>query len=82
MKVSDEDLNDILEPVRDEDRDDSLWSVFNVLQEKMIKGGFSAAGKNGKVRRQRPIISVKKDVDYNQRLWAFAERYMPATVTA
>lgn len=82
VSVDDATIAGLLTPSREEDKGDSLWSVFNVLQEKMIKGGFSAAGKNGKVRRQRPIISVKKDVDYNQRLWAFAERYMPATVTA
>lgn len=51
-------------------------------KEKMIKGGFSATGKNGKVRKQRPISSIKKDVEYNQRLWAIAERYMPATMAA
>ena len=51
-------------------------------KEKMIKGGFSATGKNGKVRKQRPISSIKKDVDYNQKLWAIAERFMPATVAA
>jgi hypothetical protein len=48
----------------------------------MIKGGFSATGKNGKARKQRPISSVKKDADYNQQLWALAEKYMPATVAA
>ena len=51
-------------------------------KEKMIKGGFSASGKNGKTRKQRPISSVKKDLDYNQKLWMIAERYMPATMSA
>lgn len=82
VKVDEETIADLLMPVRHEDAGDSLWNVFNVLQEKMIKGGFSATGKNGKVRKQRPISSIKKDVDYNQRLWAIAERYMPATVAA
>ena len=53
-----------------------------IQKEKMIKGGFSATGKNGKVRKQRPISSIKKDVEYNQRLWTIAERYMPATMAA
>jgi hypothetical protein len=75
-------IMDILQPNRSEDAGDDLWTVFNICQEKMIKGGFSATGKNGKVRKQRPISSIKKDVDYNQRLWAIAERYMPATVAA
>lgn len=73
---------DILNPVRSEDDKNDLWTVFNVCQEKMIKGGYSAAGKNKKTRRQRGITSIKKDLDYNQRLWSFAMRYMPATAEA
>ena len=82
IKISEDTIGELLTPVRKEDYGNSLWNIFNVLQEKMIKGGFSATGKNGKVRKQRPISSIKKDVDYNQRLWAIAERYMPATMAA
>lgn len=82
VDVDSQTINDLLTPLRAEDEGNSLWNVFNVLQEKMIKGGFSATGKNGKVRKQRPISSIKKDVEYNQRLWAIAERYMPATMAA
>ena len=82
VKVDEPTIVELLSPVRTEDAGNTLWNVFNVLQEKMIKGGFSATGKNGKVRKQRPISSIKKDVEYNQRLWAIAERYMPATVAA
>ena len=77
-----ETLLDLLAPVRKEDEGDSLWNVFNVLQEKMIKGTFMAPGKNGKVRKQRAITSIKKDVDYNERLWAVAEQYLPVPVAA
>ena len=73
---------DILMPVREEDKGDDLWTVFNVCQEKMIKGGFQSTGKNDKVRKQRKITSIKKDVEYNQRLWEIATRFMPATVAA
>ena len=71
---------DILEP--DEDNSDDLWTVFNICQEKMIKGGFQSTGKNDKVRKQRKITSIKKDVEYNQRLWEIATRFMPATAEA
>ena len=73
---------DILEPVRDEDNSDDLWTVFNVCQEKMIKGGFQSTDKNDKARKQRKITSIKKDIDYNQRLWEIAMRFMPATSEA
>ena len=77
VNVDDQTVEDLLTPVRKEDEGNSLWNVFNVLQEKMIKGSFMAPGKNGKARKQRPITSIKKDLDYNQRLWNVAERYMP-----
>ena len=73
---------DILMPVREEDKGDDLWTVFNVCQEKMIKGGFQSTSKNDKVRKQRKITSIKKDVEYNQRLWEIATRFMPATAAA
>ena len=82
VRVDEPTITDLLTPIRPEDNGNTLWGVFNILQEKMIKGGFSATGKNGKARKQRPISSIKKDVDYNQKLWAIAERYMPATVAA
>ena len=82
VKVDEPTIVELLSPVRSEDAGNTLWNVFNVLQEKMIKGGFSATGKNGHARKQRPITSIKKDTEFNQRLWAIAERYMPATVVA
>lgn len=79
LKVSDEDLTDILEPVRDEDRDDSLWSVFNVLQEKVIKGDFTLGKtKTGKRRKSRPITGAAKDIDVNQGLFIAASEYLQA----
>ena len=82
VQIDETTVTELLTPVRSEDEGNTLWNVFNTLQEKMIKGGFSATGKNGKTRKQRPIKSIKKDAEYNQRLWAFAERYMPASVAA
>ena len=80
IELSEYTIEDLLNPVRREDVGNSLWNVFNVLQEKVIKGGFHASGKNGKTRRQRPITSIKKDIDYNQKLWQAAEKYMSVAV--
>ena len=73
-----ETIESILEPVRDEDNANDLWTVFNICQEKLIKGGFSAVGKNNKTRKQRGITSIKKDMDFNQRLWQTASQYLMA----
>ncbi len=77
VNVDDQTIDDLLTPMRTEDEGSSLWNVFNVLQEKMIKGGFCASGKNGKLRKQRPITSVKKDLDYNKKLWGCAIKFLP-----
>ena len=45
------------------------------VQEKLIKGGFSFGSAVQKMRKQRAITSIKKDLDYNQRLWRTASRY-------
>lgn len=78
IQVDQETIADILAPVREEDKANDLWTVFNICQEKLIKGGFSATGKNNKTRKQRGITSIKKDMDFNQRLWNSASRYLMA----
>ena len=78
FNVDEETISDILTPLRKEDESDDLWTVFNVCQEKMIKGGFSANGKTNKHRKQRAITSIKKDIDYNQNLWEYAMNFLPA----
>lgn len=82
VEIDEKTIMDILMPVREEDEGDDLWTVFNVCQEKLIKGGFQVVGKNNKSRKQRSITSIKKDIDYNQRLWNLAMNYLPATVAA
>lgn len=82
FEIDEETIMDILMPVREDDKADDLWTIFNVCQEKMIKGGFFSLNKKNKMRKQRSITSIKKDVDYNQRLWEVAMNYLPVTVAA
>ena len=79
LKVDNQDIEDILEPVREEDEGDDLWSVFNVLQEKVIKGDFQfGKTKTGKRRKARPITGAAKDIDVNQALFLAASEYLKA----
>lgn len=78
IEVEQEVIEDILTPVRAEDKANDLWTIFNICQEKMIKGGFSAPTKSRKSRKQRSITSIKKDMEFNQRLWQTASQYMVA----
>lgn len=80
--IDEQTILDILNPVRDEDTGSDLWTIFNVCQEKMIKGGFNALNTKNKMRKQRGITSIKKDIEFNQRLWKIAMNYLPETMAA
>lgn len=67
-----ETIQDILEPKRKEDEGNDLWTVFNVIQEKIINGDFHAALKGAKVRKVRKIKSFEKDIQVNKDLFKLA----------
>lgn len=71
-------VEDILTPVRAEDNGQDLWTIFNICQEKMIKGGFGFRGATNKLRKQRGITSIKNDIDFNQKLWITANNMLAA----
>lgn len=74
-EISKEEILDILNPVREEDKGNSLWATFNVIQEKLINGGYYLS--NGKKsRKQRGIKSVKKDVEINLGLYNIANAFV------
>ena len=76
---TDEDIDEMLEPLREEDKGNDIWTVFNVLQERMMKGDFHhGKTKTGKARKARPITGVAKDLDLNQRLFREAVSFLPA----
>jgi len=79
FKVPDTEIADVLTPLRKEDEGNDLWSVFNVLQEKVIKGEFhTTSDKNGRQRKARAIKGVAKDIEINQKLFLEATKYRMA----
>jgi len=72
FNYDDETIEDILDPKRDADKGDDLWRVFNVIQEKITQGEFSAALRGAKVRKVRKIKSFEKDIKVNQELFKLA----------
>jgi Mor family transcriptional regulator len=78
LSMTEETVKELLEPVRNEDKGDDLWSVFNVLQEKVIKGQFYFSNGKNKARKQRGITSIKKDLDINTKLFGLANNYLMA----
>jgi len=69
------DINDILKPVRKEDAGKDLWSIFNVVQEKVIEGDFNYAV-GSKIRKARKIKNFKQDQKVNKELFALALEYV------
>lgn len=70
---------EIIKPFRNEDNGDDLWTVYNVLQEKMTRGGFKVSvDPEKKPRKIRAIKAVAKDLDMNKKLFKLAAGYVPA----
>lgn len=65
-------LENVLEPTREEDNDNDMWTVFNIIQEKVIKGGFNVTLEGKRTRKLRKIDSFEKDIKINQDLFKLA----------
>ena len=69
-------LDDLLSPTRKDDRGDELWKIFNVIQEKLIKGGLVFNDKKEKMQKLRPIINIDRQIKVNKKLWELTEAYV------
>ena len=68
------DLDQLLTPVRKEDAGNDLWSVFNLVQEKVVDGDFEYIS-GAKLRKARKIKNFKQDLDVNQKLFEVAKEF-------
>jgi len=69
------DLEEIITPERSEDHGNDLWTVFNVIQEKLIRGNFQYTSPKGKTRKARSIKNFSQDLSINQKLYETALQY-------
>ena len=70
-------FDELLTPTRVEDKGNDLWSVYNVVQEKLIHGMFNY--KYGvKTRKARKIKNFKQDLVINEKLYDLALEYVTA----
>ena len=77
VEAMDFNLDELLEPTRDEDKGNDLWSVFNVIQEKILDGDFTYMS-GAKIRKARKVKNFKQDLDINQKLFAMAAEFIAA----
>jgi hypothetical protein len=70
-------LEQLVQANREEDTGNSLWRVFNTLQEKLIKGGYSyLGGKKRKPRKARSLNNIMQSNKVNTELFSLAYEYV------
>jgi hypothetical protein len=77
MKRITVDAKELLKPVRKEDEGNDLWSIFNVVQEKILDGDFNYVAGN-RSRKARRIKNFNQDLKVNKELFAVAAKYIAA----
>lgn len=65
--------SDLLSPRRPEDLPTDAWTVFNVVQENVIRGGVTAIDSRGSTRRTSSISDVERSLHINRAVWDLAE---------
>jgi len=65
-RITDNTIDDIYQARRLEDRSNDMWTVFNRLQEGLIRGGVRVGPEN---RKARAISSIQQNLAINTRLW-------------
>jgi len=67
-------VDEFLTPTRKEDKGNDLWSVFNLVQEKLVNGMFDYHSAS-KTRKARRIKNFQQDVALNTDLYKLALQY-------
>lgn len=66
--------NQLLESRREGDRRNDLWTVFNVIQENLMKGGLEGVTASGRRVRTRGIKNINENLRINKSLWEVTEK--------
>ena len=69
-------IEDILQPLRSEDNGNNAWTVFNVIQEKWVRGGVKyTSSRKGRIVPMRELKNFTAIDKINTALWELAESY-------
>ena len=66
-------MEELITPIRKEDEGDDLWKVFNVVQEKFIKGGVEYKSNKGRKTSLKGLKNIMVTNQMNTKLWTLAE---------
>lgn len=67
------DLDKLLVPLREQDKKTDLWTTFNLVQEKLIKGGEY---NNETGRKIRAYKNFELQMDLNEKIFEVAEKFV------
>lgn len=69
------DVETVLNVRREEDDNDTLWAVFNRVQENTVRGGLTGLSRTGRAATSRPLSEITHTTKYNADLWQLAEEF-------
>jgi hypothetical protein len=72
----------LLDPVRPQDESSDLWTTFNLIQERSVKGLYERKSAKGKKSSPREITNAARSLDFNKKLWTIAEEYLGSPADA
>jgi hypothetical protein len=64
----------LISPARSEDQSADLFTTYNVIQERLLKGGQSGRTATNRRMKSRPIKGISEDVKLNKALWVLTEK--------
>jgi hypothetical protein len=71
--LSDMEIVGLLTPNRMEDEGNDLWKIFNVVQEKFVRGGMEYSSPKGRRTKLRGLQNIMAVNQVNTKLWELAE---------
>ena len=71
--LNDMEIVGLLSPNRTEDEGDDMWKVFNVVQEKFVRGGMGYSSPKGRRTKLRGLQNIMAINQVNTKLWELAE---------
>jgi len=71
--LNDLEIMNLLTPNRKDDEGDDMWRIFNVVQEKFVRGGAQVMNNKGRVVKMRKIDNILSQNTINTKLWQLAE---------
>ena len=70
------DPREMLVPVRPQDNSKDLWTAFNLIQERSVKGLYERTSPKGKKSSPIEITNAARNLTFNRNLWSIAETFL------